>query len=70
MAVRNCIAAKNLVFFLKGPRRRIEGGGFDETQWDPYASEKDKKITWENGHTVHDIEARDRACILQKVGRK
>jgi hypothetical protein len=55
---------------LKGPRRRIEGGGFDETQWDPYATEKEKKITWENGHTVHDIEARDRACILQKVGRK
>jgi hypothetical protein len=59
-----------LVFFLKGQKRRIEGGGFDETQWDPYATEKEKKITWENWHAVHDIEVRDRACILQKVGYK
>jgi hypothetical protein len=49
-------------------RGRIEGGGFDETQWDHYAKRK-KANNWENGHAVHDIEARDSGhAIVQKVG--
>jgi hypothetical protein len=29
--------------------------------------EKEKKITWENGHAFHDIEAWD-SCYREKVG--
>ena len=63
MAIRKCAESGH---FLE--RRRIEGGVFDETQWDHYA-EKEKKITWQNGHAFHDIEARDSGhAMLQKVG--